>query len=253
MQRALQDASFISAYDRSRVSALGVRPPEKLAEAAARELALKQGLGVVVSGSIEPQRNRVQDLGQGDSDGNGRCDHQPVHEVPADKGPGSRNSDTSDGAGSQRARRPDIGSRSGLCDEKRVSELAGSDCSLRGGDESPRPRGTGTVRGKASRKPWILIPRLRLDTGVWQPWRATRVGSAEIPTRTSRRRSCSVPNLTERERLTTRGFDHWATGDNSQCVKEHNQLLSRYQADVVARKHAGDLSEEPAKHARRNR
>jgi tetratricopeptide (TPR) repeat protein len=44
-----------------------------------------------------------------------------------------------------------------------------------------------------------------------------------------------LPNLTERERLTTRGFYYWATGDNSQCVKEHNELLSRYTGDVLAR------------------
>ncbi|MGH9384604.1 MAG: protein kinase domain-containing protein [Vicinamibacterales bacterium] len=56
LRRALEDASFISAYDRSRIRpGLGVQPPEKLDEAAARELAVKQGLRVVLSGSIEPR------------------------------------------------------------------------------------------------------------------------------------------------------------------------------------------------------
>ncbi len=44
-----------------------------------------------------------------------------------------------------------------------------------------------------------------------------------------------LPSLTERERLTTRGFYYWATGDNSQCVKEHRELLARYPADALAR------------------
>ncbi len=49
LKRALEGASFISAYDRNAIRrTLGVRPPEQLDEAAARELAVKQGLGVVL-------------------------------------------------------------------------------------------------------------------------------------------------------------------------------------------------------------
>jgi serine/threonine protein kinase/tetratricopeptide (TPR) repeat protein len=58
LKRALETASFVSAYDRAGISsAVGVRPPEKLDEVAARELAVKQGLGVVLSGSIDRQGN----------------------------------------------------------------------------------------------------------------------------------------------------------------------------------------------------
>ena len=57
LRRALESAGFISAYDRTGVNALGVGPTEKLDEAAARVLAAKQGLGVALSGSINPQGN----------------------------------------------------------------------------------------------------------------------------------------------------------------------------------------------------
>ena len=58
LRRALEGAGFISAYDRSRIrSTFGVPPPEKLNEVTARELAVKQGLGVVLSGSIENRGN----------------------------------------------------------------------------------------------------------------------------------------------------------------------------------------------------
>ena len=58
LRRALEDASFISAYDRSKLPNLGVtRVPEKLDEVAARELAVKQGVGVVLAGSIAPYRD----------------------------------------------------------------------------------------------------------------------------------------------------------------------------------------------------
>jgi Tfp pilus assembly protein PilF len=53
---ALEGASFISAYDRNGIKRnLDVRPPDRLDEQAALELAVKQGLGVVLSGTLERQ------------------------------------------------------------------------------------------------------------------------------------------------------------------------------------------------------
>ena len=57
IRRALEDASFIHAYDRSRIPLFGVRPPEQLDESAARELATKQSLAVILSGSIARRGN----------------------------------------------------------------------------------------------------------------------------------------------------------------------------------------------------
>ena len=47
---------------------LGVRPPEKLDEVAARELAVKQGLGVVLSGRGRAAGQRLRRVGEGDAD-----------------------------------------------------------------------------------------------------------------------------------------------------------------------------------------
>ena len=56
LRSVLEGAGFVSAYDRARVSSsLGVRPSERLDEPAAREIAVKQGLGVVLSGSLDRQ------------------------------------------------------------------------------------------------------------------------------------------------------------------------------------------------------
>src|SRR5207237_456055 len=53
IKRVLEGAGFISAYDHAGIrSALGVTPPPKFDEAAAREFAVKQGLGAVLSGSV---------------------------------------------------------------------------------------------------------------------------------------------------------------------------------------------------------
>src|SRR4029450_5412087 len=56
LRRALEGAGFITAYDRTQVRArLGVQPPETLDDVSAQELAVKQGLGVVLTGSIDRQ------------------------------------------------------------------------------------------------------------------------------------------------------------------------------------------------------
>ena len=56
LKLALEDAGFISAYDRSGISrSLGVAPPEQLDERAALELAVKEGVSVVFSGSVDRQ------------------------------------------------------------------------------------------------------------------------------------------------------------------------------------------------------
>ncbi|MBV8847345.1 MAG: protein kinase [Bryobacterales bacterium] len=55
LKLALEGAGFISAYDRGQLKNLGVAPVDKLDEAAASKIALSQGMGAVVSGSLEPQ------------------------------------------------------------------------------------------------------------------------------------------------------------------------------------------------------
>ena len=56
LRRALEGAAFITAFDRNGIRrTVGVALPEKLDEAAARDLAVKQGLGVVLAGAIDKQ------------------------------------------------------------------------------------------------------------------------------------------------------------------------------------------------------
>jgi hypothetical protein len=59
MKLALEDAGFISAYDRNGIRrSLGVRPPDQLDERAAQEIAVKQGVGVVLSGGLTRDGSR---------------------------------------------------------------------------------------------------------------------------------------------------------------------------------------------------
>jgi serine/threonine protein kinase/tetratricopeptide (TPR) repeat protein len=53
IRRALQDAGFITAYDRIGISELGVAPVESLDGAQAHAIAVEQGIGIVLSGRVE--------------------------------------------------------------------------------------------------------------------------------------------------------------------------------------------------------
>ena len=55
MQLALNDSTFITAFERSGMRSFGVSPAAALTEAAALKVALEQGVGAVLSGSIAKQ------------------------------------------------------------------------------------------------------------------------------------------------------------------------------------------------------
>ena len=57
---ALEDATSVTAFDRDAIRHLGVSPPDHLDEHAARELAVQQRLGVVVTGSLTLEAGSYQ-------------------------------------------------------------------------------------------------------------------------------------------------------------------------------------------------
>jgi serine/threonine protein kinase len=57
LRRALEEATFVTAYERTSLRDAGVRPPTTLDDKAAQEIAIKQGLRVVMTGSIERRGN----------------------------------------------------------------------------------------------------------------------------------------------------------------------------------------------------
>jgi tetratricopeptide (TPR) repeat protein len=61
LRRGLEGAGFISAFDRSRVrGTFGIAPPATMTEVAAREVAAKQGLAIVLAGTIGRRGNEYE-------------------------------------------------------------------------------------------------------------------------------------------------------------------------------------------------
>src|SRR5688572_14278013 len=233
LKRALEGASFITAYDRIRLrSTVGVRPPERLDETAAREIAVKQGLNVIVAGSINPQGSGYNVV---------------LKVVKAVTGnviaTGDRRASNKDEVLAA-ATRLTAAVRTALGDETSESDqmfaatslsatsldvvrhyVAGMEASSNNRQEDARQRFAAALE---------LDPKFGIAyTSLAAALRNLgRPQEAETYLNEALR---YLDVMTERERLSTRGFFYLAGGDYQSCVKEYGELITRYVADVVGR------------------
>jgi serine/threonine protein kinase/Flp pilus assembly protein TadD len=232
LRRGLEDASFISAYDRTKVSALGVRTPEKLDEAAARELALKQALGIVVSGSIEPQRGGFKISVKAIQTVTGK-------EITSRSATASGKDQVLEVATRLMARvRRALGDKTPESEQlfamRSVSASSLEVVTYYAAAMEAQAKGNYEAARQSYLKAVELDPKFALGyQGLAAMSR--NLGRSEDVDKYVKEALHYLPGLTERERFTTRGFYYWAIGDNTQCVKEHSELLARYPADVFAR------------------
>ena len=233
MKLALEGAGFISAYDRNGIRrTLGVRPPEKLDERATRELAAKQGVGVVLSGTVQRQGSRygvsvkaVQAVtGNLITTASSRASNKDQVLGAATKLAGSVRVALGD-------RKPDSAQRFAMETLSATSldvirDYAGAMEAL------SRSRFDEALQGfskAVARDPnfglahaGMAIASQNLD----RPQDAKRYVTEAI-------RHLDV--MTERERYRTRGMYYLLTSDYQACVKEYGDLISRYAADAAAR------------------
>jgi tetratricopeptide (TPR) repeat protein/tRNA A-37 threonylcarbamoyl transferase component Bud32 len=233
LKLALEGAGFISAYDRNGIRrSLGVRPPETLDEQAALALAVKQGVNVVLSGSVERQSSRYV---------------VSVKAVQAVTG-------NVIAAATNRASSKDqvLGVATALADD--VREALGDDTS----DSAQRfametltatsldavreyARGMEAMSGskfddalQSFSKAVALDPKFGVAYGAMAATSANldRLQDAEKYAQEAMR---LVDSMTERERYRVRGFYYSITNDYLACVKEYGDLITRFAADAAAR------------------
>ncbi len=233
LKRALEGAGFISAYDRNAISrTLGVRPPEKLDEQAARELAVKQGLGVVLSGSIARRDNgyalsvKASQTVTGDviaSETATAATREQVLTVATRLVTDVRRAlgdDTSDAAqmfamASLSATSLDV-----------VRQYAAAQESM------------SNNRFEDARQSYAKAVELDPTFGIGYQGLAVvsrNLGNLQDAEKYINEALRYLDGMTERERFSTRGMFYRITGDYQQCVKEYGDLIARYEADIVAR------------------
>jgi serine/threonine protein kinase/tetratricopeptide (TPR) repeat protein len=227
-RRALEGASFTTVYDRTRMASLGVRPPEKLDEVAARELALQQGLGVVLAGSIQPSGNQYEIV------------VKAVQAVTNDVIVEVRGIATSRSHVLETATRLMAGVRQALGDEtSEFDHLFAMRTLSTTSLEVMNHYATGVdaqSMGKFddARKSFLRAVELDPKFGVGYLGLAAmslNIGQTQDASKYIQE-ALRYPE-TERELFSARGLYHRLTGNYRECVKDYGALVTRFPADTL--------------------
>ena len=232
LKLALEGASFVSAHDRTRMrAAFGIAIPEKLDEAAARQIAIKQAAEIVLSGSIDRKGTgyevavkAVQPItGNVVADARGSASSKEqvlatatklattVRKVLGDK--------TSESAQLFAMKSITTTSLDAL-----AQYATGVELQSKGKFEDAR---------QAFLKAVEFDPKFGLG---YQSLAAMsrNVGKLEDSEKYAKEALRSLDTMTERERFNVRGYYYRSVGDLRQCVSEYGKMLARYSGDTVA-------------------
>ena len=233
LKRALEGASFITAYDRFRLSStVGVRPPERLDEVAAREIAVKQGLNVIVAGAISPQ-------GSGYT-----VSIKAVHAVTGNVlATGDRRASSKDDVLAA-ATRLSATVRTALGDQTSESDQMFAMTSLSATSLDvvrhyvAGMEAASNNRQEEARQQFAAALEKDPKFGIAYTSLAASLRNLGRPQEAEKYLNDSLrylDGMTERERLSTRGYFYLAGRDYQLCVKEYGELITRFSADVVGR------------------
>lgn len=233
MKIALEDATFLTAFDRSAIRrSLGVVPPDLLDERAAQELAARQGVGVVVAGALTLDRGSYE------------LSLKAVHSVTGDvlattKDTASNRTEVL-GLATKLAGRV----RTALGDEtpestKRFAMETLSATSLPVVHEYAKAADA-MSRGKFDEAFEHFSKSVSLDPNFGLGHAGMAISSWNVDRQQDAEKYISeavrhLDGMTERERYRTRGLYYFLTSDYHNCVKEFGDLIGRYRADASAR------------------
>ena len=232
LKLALEGASFISAYDRTRVRDLGLKAISgTFDEPKAEQIAASQGLNVVISGGLD-RRGTAYQL-------SARAVQAVTGKILATAEASAPDKDQVLFAVTK------LGSaiRKGLGDSTSESEQRLSMESLSAGNvEAVHEYATGLdllSSGKFADSQAHLSRAVELDPNFGMAYATMasaarnqgRFQEAEQYIRDAIQRS---GHMTERERYRTRGYLYFLTSDYQKCVDEYGSLLQRYSADTGA-------------------
>jgi tetratricopeptide (TPR) repeat protein/tRNA A-37 threonylcarbamoyl transferase component Bud32 len=234
LRRALEGASFITAYDRIGLRrTFGTSLSQKLDEAAARELAVNQGLGVVLAGAIDKQGSgynltmKAVDARTGDvinrSSVKGRASNPDQVLPAATKLVTSIRKALGDKTTSESEQIFTMNSVSATSLDVVRHYSAAIEAQTNAKFEDARASALKAVE----LDPKFGLGYLLLSTV------SRNLGRSQDSAEYSRKALSLVDGMTERERFATRGMSYRVTFDYQKCVQEYGELIKRYAADVV--------------------
>ena len=234
LKLAIEGAGFVSAYDRTGMArSLGVKPPEKMDERAAQEIAVRQGVNVVLSGSVDRQGSRYAVSVKATQAVTGQV-------IAAATDRTSNKAEVLKLAASLvEPVRKALGDTTTSDAAQRFALEALSATSLEAVHEYAR----GLEALSASRPEDALrnfSNAVERDPKFGGAYGAMAIASFNLDRRQDAVKYLKaalehLDSMTERERYRTRGFYYLITDDYEACVKEYGDLIARYSADASAR------------------
>jgi tetratricopeptide (TPR) repeat protein/tRNA A-37 threonylcarbamoyl transferase component Bud32 len=233
MQLALEGAGFITALDRAGVKRLlGETPPEKLDEAAALEIAVKQGLNHVIAASVARQGSRYQISARAIQAVTGTV-------VTTRPETASRKEDVLGAvtrvAGQIRESLGDTESES----ERRFKMETLSSRSIEAVREYAKGM-EGFSRNKSADALKAFAKAAELDPGFGMAYGGMAIASRNLnkhqdAVNYANQAMQHLDGMTERERFRARALYYYITSDYQTCRKEYGDLIVQYSADPGAR------------------
>jgi tetratricopeptide (TPR) repeat protein len=244
---ALEGAGFINAYDRAGMRrSLDVRPPEVLDERAAQQIAVNQGVGVVLAGSIGRQGNgyavsmKATQAVTGNviaSVSNRAAGKDQVLSVATKLATSIRKAlgdNTSDE--SQRFAMDKLSATSVEAVHHYAAGMIANSNS----------------RFEDARQSFLKSIEADPDFGMGYTAVAMMSFNLDKPEDTVKYAKLAferLDSMTERERYRTRGLFHLATNNYAECIKEYGDLVEKYAADISARNNLALCSSRQRKNA----
>jgi len=232
LRLALEEAGFITAIDRPLVrSRLSVQPPPRLDERAAREIAVQQGVGIVLAASIAPSGGGFDIAVRASESVTGKTvmdvhDRAPAREqvlpVAARLATDVREALGDDTSDTSRRFAMDTLSATSLNVVRAYARAM--EAQADGRFDASMENFTEALSGD----PNFGLAYAGMASSSWN---LGRKQDAEMYAKEAVRH---LDRMTERERYRARGLAYMATGDYSQCLKEFGDMIGRYSADTVA-------------------
>jgi serine/threonine protein kinase len=232
MKLALDESTFITAYERSGMRGFGVQPTGTLTETAAQKVALEQGLGAVVSGAIDRQgagyvvsvkaRRTVtgEELVNEQERASGKDQVLPA------------------------ATRLMTRVRNALGDEESESAQQFKMASLSATSlDVVRPYAAAMAAASANKFEEALrlaLEATRIDRNFGLGYLIAANQSANLGRSADQKKYLQLAlahldTMTERERYHTRGASNMADNDYKECVRQYGEAIEKYRADIPGR------------------
>jgi serine/threonine protein kinase/tetratricopeptide (TPR) repeat protein len=232
LKLALEGAGFITAYDRTGVRNLGAAAVEKLDDTTAQQIAVKQGVGIVISGALKREGDNYGISVKATQAVTGNVIASATNRAPS--------KDKVLAAATMLATTV----RTALGDEtsKSDAQIFAMDTLSATNLDVVRQYAVATesmARARFEEALQSFAKAVAVDPNFGMAYQGMALASRNLDRQEDAEKYIKealrhVDRMTERERFRARGFFYRVTGDYAACVKEYGDLVARYAADVAA-------------------